>query len=73
MTESLVVRSKIKEYIKDMNVSGDFADALSKKCEQLIKDAIERAKANGRRTVQGRDVWLGLYISYSYFLYVFKR
>jgi len=56
MTDSLVVRSKIKDYIKDMNVSGDFSEALSKKCEQLIKDAIERAKANGRRTVQSRDL-----------------
>lgn len=56
MTENFVVRSKIKEYIKDMNISSDFSEALSKKCEQLIKDAIERAKANGRRTVQGRDV-----------------
>jgi len=56
MTDSLVVRSKLKEYIKDMNVSGDFSEALSKKCEQLIKDAIERAKANGRRTVQSRDI-----------------
>jgi histone H3/H4 len=56
MTDSLVVRSKLKEYIKDMNVSGDFSEALSKKCEQLIKDAIERAKANGRRTVQSRDL-----------------
>ncbi|MBS3150257.1 DUF1931 domain-containing protein [Candidatus Woesearchaeota archaeon] len=56
MTESLVVRSKIKEYVKDMNVAGDFSDALSKKCESLIKEAIERAKANGRRTVQSRDL-----------------
>jgi len=56
MTDSLVIRSKIKNYIKDMNVSGDFTEALSKKCEQLIKDAIERAKANGRRTVQSRDL-----------------
>jgi histone H3/H4 len=54
--DSLVVRSKIKEYIKDLNVSGDFAQALSKKCEQLIKEACERAKANGRRTVQSRDL-----------------
>lgn len=56
MAESLVVRSKIKDFVKDMNVSGDFSEALSKKCEQLIKDAIERAKANGRRTVQSRDI-----------------
>jgi len=56
MADSLVVRSKIKEYVKDFNVSGDFSEALSKKCEDLIKEAIERAKANGRRTVQSRDL-----------------
>ena len=56
MAESLVVRSKIKDYVKDMNVAGDISDALSKKCEVLIKEAIERAKANGRRTVQSRDL-----------------
>jgi len=56
MADSLVVRSKIKEFVKDMNVSGDFADALSKKVETLIKEAMERAKANGRRTVQARDL-----------------
>ncbi|MCD4666868.1 DUF1931 domain-containing protein [archaeon] len=56
MAELLVVRSKLKDYAKGMNVSGDFADALSKKVEMLIKDACERAKANGRRTVQARDI-----------------
>ena len=56
MADSLVVRSKIKDFVKDMNVSGDFADTLSKKCEVLIGEACERAKSNGRRTVQGRDL-----------------
>lgn len=56
MADSLVVRSKIKDYVKDLNVSGDFSEALSKKCEALIKEAMERAKANGRRTVQARDL-----------------
>ena len=32
MTENLVVRSKIKDYIKDMNVSGDFSEGLSNRC-----------------------------------------
>lgn len=53
---NLIKRSKLKEYIKDMQMSRDFSEGLSKKCEKLIKDAIERAKANGRRTVQGRDI-----------------
>ena len=53
---SLIVRSQIKEHTKDMNVSGDFAEVLSKKVEHLIAEAIERAKANGRKTVQSRDL-----------------
>lgn len=56
MGDSLVVRSKIKEYAKDMNVSGDFADALSKEVEHIITRAIERAKANKRSTIQPRDL-----------------
>lgn len=62
MAELLVVRSKLKSVVnkyggKDVsNVSGDFGEALSDATEALIKKAVERAKANGRRTVQGRDV-----------------
>lgn len=56
MAELLVVRSKIKDVAKGMNVAGDFADALSVKVEQLIKEASKRAEANGRKTVQSRDL-----------------
>ena len=52
----LVVKSKIKEVVKELNVAGDFAEALEKKVETLIAEATERAKANGRRTVQARDL-----------------
>ena len=55
MSELLIVRSKLKDYIK-LNISGDFGEALSKEVERLIKKAVERAEANGRRTVQARDV-----------------
>ncbi|MBT4824300.1 DUF1931 domain-containing protein [Candidatus Woesearchaeota archaeon] len=53
---SVIVRSKIKEYAKDFNVSGDFADALNKKVEHLIKDACTRAEANARKTVMAKDL-----------------
>ena len=56
MAELLVVKAKIKDYVEGVNVSGDFADALSGKVEGLITDAVERAKANGRKTVQARDL-----------------
>lgn len=56
MAELLVVRSKIKDAAKGMNVAGDFADALSKRVEELVKEASRRAKENNRKTVQARDL-----------------
>ena len=56
MADSLVVKAKIKDVAGDFNVAGDFADALSKKTEELVKAACERAKANGRRTVMAKDI-----------------
>ena len=52
----LIVKSKIKAAVPNMNVSGDVADALNEKIEILLKQAAGRAKANGRRTVQARDL-----------------
>jgi histone H3/H4 len=52
----LVVKSKIKEHAEGLNVAGDFADALDKEIEALIKKAVERCKANGRKTCQARDL-----------------
>lgn len=58
MAEMLVVQSKVKEFIskQDMNSSGDLADALSGVVEKLLTRAIERAKANGRKTVRPEDL-----------------
>ena len=62
MADSLVVRSRLKEVVnkygkdKVSNISGDFAQELSKKVEELIAQAVKRAEANGRRTVQSRDL-----------------
>ncbi len=50
------MKSKIKEVVKDLNVASDVAEALNKKVEQLLLEAAERAKANGRRTLQARDL-----------------
>jgi len=55
MAELLVVRSKLKE-CTDCNVAGDFADALSKKVEEMIRMATERAKGNGRKTIKPIDL-----------------
>ncbi len=55
---SYVVASKVKELLKSMNMmtAGDFADALSKEVENMVKRAGKRAEANGRKTVQDRDL-----------------
>lgn len=53
---ALVVKAKIKEYTGEMNVSGDFAEALDKKVEELIKAACVRAEGNNRRTVMAKDL-----------------
>ncbi|RMD67051.1 DUF1931 domain-containing protein [Candidatus Pacearchaeota archaeon] len=52
----LIVKSKIKEAVKDLNVASDVSEALNKKVEALLAEAAERAKANGRRTLQARDL-----------------
>ena len=56
MAEILVVRSKVKDAAKGMNVAGDFADALSVQVQSLVNDACRRAKENGRSTVKARDL-----------------
>ena len=53
---SLIVKSNIKSVCGDMNVAGDVGDALEKKVEQMLKDAVERAKANKRKTVMAQDL-----------------
>jgi histone H3/H4 len=52
----LVVKSAVRELVKDMRISDSFFDALNKAVEELVKKAIERAKANGRATLRGEDV-----------------
>jgi histone H3/H4 len=54
----LVVQSKVKEFIKKKGcqTSATAIDALSKKVEQVLGEAIERAKSNNRATVKDRDI-----------------
>lgn len=52
----LIIKSKIKSAVPELSVAGEVADALNKKVNQILKDASERAKANGRRTLQARDL-----------------
>lgn len=54
----LIVVSKLKNYIKaraDMNTSGDVSEVLSDIVRRHCDDAVDRARADGRKTVMGRD------------------
>ncbi|MBI2452490.1 DUF1931 domain-containing protein [Candidatus Pacearchaeota archaeon] len=52
----LIVKSKIREAVNGLNVASEVAPALNKKVLKLLEEASERAKANGRRTLQARDL-----------------
>ena len=59
--KNLVVEFRVKEFAKTIdenvqNVSMNFSQALTKKVEKIIEDAVKRAKSNGRRTVQANDI-----------------
>ncbi len=57
--EMIVVKSKVKEVSGNCNVAGDFADALNAVAVELVKKAGKRAEANGRKTVQAKDAYVG--------------
>lgn len=59
MADILVVTSKIKKLVREkaeFNTSGEFIEALSRKVEQICLDAIDRARADQRKTVKERDL-----------------
>ena len=60
---ALVIKSNIKKVVKDLDkenavssVAEEVGTALERKAEELLRDAIKRAKLNGRRTLQARDL-----------------
>ena len=59
----IIVKSNIKKVVKELdkenkvpNVADEVGLALEKKVEFILRDAIERAKANQRKTLQARDL-----------------
>ena len=59
----LIVKSNIKKVVKELykenavsSVSEEVGHELEKKVENLLLDGIKRAKENGRRTLQARDL-----------------
>ncbi len=51
-----IVQSKVRAELKGIRASGDFFTGLDKKITAIIKDAVERAKKNGRKTVRDYDL-----------------
>ncbi|MHA1336611.1 MAG: histone-like protein [Promethearchaeota archaeon] len=58
--EPLFVKSKVREYIKSKGLNTASAvldgDALNKIIIEMLDKAVERAKANNRKTVKARDL-----------------
>jgi histone H3/H4 len=60
---SIIVKSNIRKVVKDLDkenaissVADEVANALERKVEEVLRDGIKRAKANGRKTLQARDL-----------------
>ncbi|MFB6215634.1 MAG: DUF1931 domain-containing protein [Candidatus Aenigmatarchaeota archaeon] len=49
-------KSGVRDAAEGVNVGSDFYEALDEEVQRLVDRAVERAEANGRRTVKARDV-----------------
>lgn len=58
MADSVVVTSKVKEAVKnlDLRMSGDVPDALNERILGILNEAAKRAKENGRGTLRPYDL-----------------
>lgn len=57
--EMIVVKSKVKEVANQLNVGGDLVSELNNFAIEEVNKAVKRCMANGRKTVQAKDVWTG--------------
>ena len=60
---ALIIKSNIRKVVKELDkedavssVADEVGMALERKVEEILEKGIERAKANGRRTLQARDL-----------------
>jgi histone H3/H4 len=60
---SLIIKSNIRKVVKELDkensvssIAEEVGTALEKKVEELLEQAIKRAKENKRRTLQARDL-----------------
>lgn len=59
----LIIKSNIRKVVRDFDreneitsVADEVENALERKVEDILREGIKRAKANGRRTLQARDL-----------------
>lgn len=59
----LIVKNNIRKVVKDLDkentissVAEEVGTALERRTEEILDNAIKRAKANGRKTLQARDL-----------------
>ncbi len=52
----LIVRAELKKIAEQFSIAGDFGDAFEEKAKNLLKDAMGRATANGRKTLMAKDL-----------------
>ena len=60
---TLIVKSNIKKVVKELDkensvssVAEEVGTALERRTEEILREGIKRAKENGRRTLQARDL-----------------
>ena len=60
---ALIIKSNIRKTVKDLDkensvssVADEVEQALERKIENILLDAIDRAKQNKRKTLQARDL-----------------
>jgi len=60
---ALIIKSNIRKVVKDLDkensissVADEVSTALERKVEDILSDGIKRAQANGRKTLQARDL-----------------
>ncbi len=60
---ALIIKSNIRKVVKELDkensissVADEVEIALERKVEEILIDAIKRARANKRRTLQARDL-----------------
>ena len=57
-TKFMINKTAVKELVSEnkMNLGGDVCAEVEELCIKLIKTGMKRAEANGRKTVQAKDL-----------------